>query len=55
MGKQAVDSRPYELGLTSKYKYTLERARMGRCADENDPVKAFSLLEIASYWDSINH
>jgi len=24
--------RPYELGLTSKYKYTLERERMGRCA-----------------------
>ena len=55
MGKQTVDSKLYELGLTSKYKYTLERARMGRCADENDPAKAFSLLEIASYWDSINH
>jgi len=28
---------------------------MGRCADENGPVEAFSQLEIASYWHSINH
>jgi len=54
--KQTVASRPYELGLTLKYnKYTLERARTRRCADENGPVKAFSQLEITSYWDFINH
>ena len=41
--------RPYELSLSSKYKYTPERARMGRCADENNPVKAFSQLEITRY------
>jgi len=35
LGKQTADNRPYELDLTSKYKYTLERARMGRCADKN--------------------
>ena len=46
--------RPYELGFSLKYnKYTLERARMGRCADENGPAKAFSQLEIASYQDLI--
>ena len=56
LGKQTVASRPYELGLTSKYnKYTLERASMGRCADENGLAKAFSQLEIASYQDSTNH
>ena len=55
LGKQTADNRPYELSLTLKYKYTLERARMGRCADENSPAKAFSQLEIASYHDSINH
>ena len=55
LGKQTMDSRPYELGLTLKYKYTLERARMRRCADENGPTKAFSQLEIASCHDSINH
>jgi len=47
---------PYELGLTSKYNmYTPERARIGRCADENSPAKAFSQPEITSNWDSINH
>ena len=50
-----MDKGPYELGLTSKYRYTLERARMGRCANENDLAKAFSQFEIASYWDSTNH
>jgi len=55
LGKQTVDNRPYELGLALKYKYTLERARMRRCADQNGPAKAFSQLEIASYRDSINH
>ena len=57
MGKKTIDSRPYELSLTSKYKYTLERARMGRCANENSLVKAFSQLEITSYMyqDLINH
>jgi len=53
--KQTADNRlrPYKF---EKYnKYTLERARMGRCADENSLAKAFfSQLEIASYWDSIN-
>ena len=45
-----------KLGLTLKYnKYTLEKTRMGRCADKNIPAKAYSQLEIASYWDSINH
>jgi len=42
LAKQTADNmlRPYEL---SKYnKYTLDRARMGRCADENGPAKAFS-------------
>ena len=55
LGKQTADNmlRPYEL---SKYnKYTLDRARMGRCADKNGPAKAFSHLEITSYQDSINH
>ena len=34
-------NRLYEPGLTSKYNnYTLERTRMGRCADENGPAKA---------------
>jgi len=37
--KQTADNRPYKLGLISKYKYTLERARMGRCTDENGPAK----------------
>ena len=55
MGKQTTDNRLCELGLTLKYKYTLEKARMGKCADENGPAKAYSQLEIASYWDSINH
>jgi len=56
MGKQTMANRPYELGLTTKYnKYPLERARMERCGDENGPAEAFSQLEIASYWDSINH
>ena len=54
MGKQTIW--PYKLGLTMKYnKHTLERARMGRCADGNGPAKAFSQLEMASYRDSINH
>ena len=54
--KQTVASRPYELGLTLKYnKNTLERARTRRCADKNSPAKAFSQLEITSYWDLINH
>ena len=49
MGKQTTDHRPYELGAILKYNdYTLEWARMGRCADENGPAKAFSQLEIAS-------
>ena len=54
LGKQTADNRlrPYE---HLKYKYTLERARMGKCADKNCPAKAFSQFEIASYWDSINH
>ena len=57
LGKKTIDNRPYELGLTSKYKYTLERARMGRCANENSLVKALSQLEITSYMyqDLINH
>ena len=56
MGKQTTDHRPYELGAILKYNdYTLEWARMGRCADENGPAKAFSRLEIASYLDSINY
>jgi len=51
-----VANRPYELGLSFKCnKYALERARMGRCADENGPAKAFSQLEIASYQDLITH
>ena len=45
---------PYKFGLTSKYKYTLERARMGRCANENGSAKAFSQLDIASYRISIS-
>ena len=55
LGKQTADNmlKPYEL---SKYnKYTLDRARMGRCAEKNGPAKAFSQLEITSYQDSINH
>ena len=44
MGKQTIDNRPYDLGLTLKYKYILERARMGRCANENGPTKAFSQI-----------
>ena len=53
--KQTADNRPYKLDLTSKCnKYTLERARMGRCANENGLAKAFSQFEIASYRDSIN-
>ena len=55
MGKQTTDNRlrPYKF---EKYnKYTLERARMGRCADENSLAKAFSQLEMARYWDSLNH
>jgi len=36
LGKQTAANRPYELGLTLMYnKYTLERASMGRCANEN--------------------
>ena len=43
LGKQTAANRPYELSLTLKYsKYTLERARMGTCADQNGPAKAFS-------------
>ena len=53
-GRRQYMYRPYELSLSSKYKYTLERARMGRCADENNPVKAFSQLEITRYQDLIN-
>jgi len=54
LGKKTAANKPSELGLTSNYnKYTLERARMGRCVDENGPAKAFSQLEIASYWDLI--
>ena len=56
MGKQTTDNRPYKLSLTSKHnKYTLERVRMGRCADKNGLDKAFSQLEITNYWDSIHH
>jgi len=56
LGKQTTANRPYKLGLSSKYnKYTLKRARMGTCADQNGPAKAFPLLEIASYRDLINH
>ena len=46
MEKQTAANRPYELSLTSKYSkymYTLEGARVGRCADENDLAKAFLL------------
>ena len=40
LGKHTADNRPYKLSLTSKYyKYTLERARMGRCTDNNGPAK----------------
>ena len=47
MGKPTAANRPYELGLTSKCKYTLEKkARMGRYTDENDLVKAFSDLQL---------
>ena len=56
--KQTTANRLYELGLTLEYnKYTLglERPRMGRCANENGLANAFSQLEIASYWDSINN
>ena len=50
-------SRPHPIGPMSSVSpqstrgsYTLEkRARMGRCANENGPAKAFSQLEIASY------
>ena len=56
MRKQTAANRPYEFDLTSKYnKYTLETARMGRFANESCPAKAFSQLEITSYWDSISH
>jgi len=56
LGKQTVANRPYELRLTLKYnKFALERASMGRCADENGPAKAFSQLEITSYQDLTNH
>jgi len=55
LGKKTIDSRPYELSLTSKYMYTLERARMGKFANVNSLVKAFSHLEITSYKDSISH
>jgi len=56
LGKQTAANRPYELGLTLMYnKYTLERASMGRCANENGRAKAFSQLEISSHWDSISH
>jgi len=50
-------SRPRPIGPTSSVspQSTLERARMGRCVDENVPAKAFSQLEIASYQDLINH
>jgi len=41
-----------KLGLTLKY--TLDRAKMGRCANENGQAKA-SQLEIASYQELINH
>jgi len=42
--KQTAANWPYELSLTSKYsKYTLEGARVGRCADKNDLAKAFLL------------
>jgi len=42
--------RPYE--FSNYNKYTLERARKGRCTDKNGPAKAFSQsqLEIANYW-----
>jgi len=53
--KQTTAKRPYELSLTSKYKYILEGVEMGRCADENGPAKAFSQLEIASHRDCINY
>jgi len=55
LGKQTVDNRPYELDLSLKYKYTLERARMGGCANKNGPANAFSQLELTSYWDLINY
>jgi len=49
LGKPTAANRPYELGLTSKYKYTLEkRARMGRYTDDdNELVKAFSDLQLS--------
>ena len=56
LGKKTATNKPPELGLTSNYnKYTLERARMEMCVNENGLAKAFSQLEIASYRDSINH
>ena len=54
MGKKTAANKLSELGLTSNYnKYTLERARMGRCVAENSPAKAFSQFETASYRDLI--
>jgi len=42
---QMTANGPYELSLTLKYnKYSVKRARMGRCADENGLAKAFSQL-----------
>ena len=57
MGKVTIANTPYKLGLTLKCnKYTPEkRAWMGRCAAKDNPSKAFSRLEIARYWDLINH
>jgi len=44
--KQTTAKSPYELSLTSKYKYILEGAGMGWCANENGPAKAFLSLKL---------
>ena len=41
LGEADTANRPYKLRLASKYdKYTLERARIGRYADENGLLSA---------------
>jgi len=55
LGKQTADNRLRPCKLLKYNKYTLERARMGRCADENVLAKAFSQFEIASYQNSIKY